>query len=95
MLIKDILEFNKKKYFGGAVQANWFYDVDKVADIASSYVFHGPKYHGVGQKETTNENYKLNDTATYALKLLKKSKEKESNRFNMTIAGYGTGKSHL
>ena len=33
--------------------------------------------HGVGQKETTNENYKLNDTATYALKLLKKSKEKE------------------
>ncbi len=95
MLIKDILEFNKKKYFGGAVQANWFYDEDKLADIASSYVFHGPKYHGVGQKETTNENYKLNDTATYALKLLKKSKEKESNRFNMTIAGYGTGKSHL
>lgn len=95
MLIKDILEFNKKKYFGGAVQANWFYDEDKVSDIATSYVFHGPKYHGVGQKETTNENYKLNDTATYALKLLKKSKEKDSNRFNMTIAGYGTGKSHL
>lgn len=95
MLIKDILEFNKKKYFGGAVQANWFYEDDKVADIASSYVFHGPKYHGVGQKETTNDNYKLNDTATYALTLLKKAKETESNRFNMTIAGYGTGKSHL
>lgn len=95
MLIKDILEFDKKKYFGGAVQANWFYEDDKVADIASSYVFHGPKYHGVGQKETTNDNYKLNDTATYALTLLKKAKETESNRFNMTIAGYGTGKSHL
>lgn len=95
MLIKEILKFNKKKYFGGAVQANWFYETDKVTDIASSYVFHGPKYHGVGQKEAANESYKLNDTATYALTLLKKSKEKESNRFNMTIAGYGTGKSHL
>lgn len=78
MLIKDILEFNKKKYFGGAVQANWFYDEDKLADIASSYVFHGPKYHGVGQKETTNENYKLNDTATYALKLLKNPKRRKA-----------------
>lgn len=95
MLIKDILEFNKKKYFGGAVQANWFYEADKVFDIASSYVFHGPKYHGVGQKETINDSYKLNDTASYTLTLLKKAQEQESNRFNMTIAGYGTGKSHL
>jgi hypothetical protein len=95
MIVKDILEFNKKKYFGGAVQANWFYDTDKIKDITSSYVFHGPKYHGVGKNETTSESYKLSDTATYALTLLSKSKEKDSNRFNMTIAGYGTGKSHL
>ena len=95
MHIRDILKFNKDKYFGGAVQANWFYDVDKVSAIADSYVFHGPKYHGVNQQEWQNTSYKLNDTATYALKLAKRASETESNRFCMTIAGYGTGKSHL
>ena len=95
MLIKDILSFNKKNYFNGAVQANWFYDSDKVKDVASSYVFHGAKYHGVDQKETGSSSYRLYDTATYALKILKKTKEKETNRFNMTIAGYGTGKTHF
>ena len=95
MRIKDILKFNKDKYFGGAVQANWFYDTNKVRAIADSYVFHGPKYHGVNQQEWENSSYKLNDTATYALKLAKRASETESNRFCMTIAGYGTGKSHL
>lgn len=95
MLIKDILAFNKKQYFNGAVQANWFYDNDKVEDVASSYVFHGPKYHGVDQKDTGSSSYRLFDTATYALKILTKAKEKETNRFNMTIAGYGTGKTHF
>ncbi len=95
MQIRDILKFNKDKYFGGAVQANWFYDADKVNAIADSYVFHGPKYHGVNQQEWQNTSYKLNDTATYAMKLTKRASETESNRFCMTIAGYGTGKSHL
>lgn len=95
MQIRDILKFNKDKYFGGAVQANWFYDADKVSAIADSYVFHGPKYHGVSQQEWQNTSYKLNDTATYAMKLAKRASETESNRFCMTIAGYGTGKSHL
>lgn len=95
MQIKDILKFNKDKYFGGAVQANWFYDANRVRTIANSYVFHGPKYHGVDQQEQQNISYKLNDTATYAMKLIKKASETESNRFCMTIAGYGTGKSHL
>lgn len=95
MQIRDILKFNKDKYFGGAVQANWFYDADKVSAIADSYVFHGPKYHGVNQQEWQNTSYKLNDTATYAMKLAKRASETETNRFCMTIAGYGTGKSHL
>lgn len=95
MQIRDILKFNKEKYFGGAVQANWFYDAEKVGAIADSYVFHGPKYHGVNQQEWQNTSYKLNDTATYAMKLAKRASETESNRFCMTIAGYGTGKSHL
>lgn len=95
MKLKDILKFNKDKYFGGAVQANWFYDAERVGAIADSYVFHGPKYHGVSGQEWRNASYKLNDTATYAMKLMKRASETESNRFCMTIAGYGTGKSHL
>jgi len=95
MQIKDLLKFNKDKYFGGAVQANWFYEVDKVKAIADSYVFHGPKYHGVNGQELQNSSYKLNDTATYALKLTQRASETINNRFCMTIAGYGTGKSHL
>ena len=36
MQIRDILRFNKDKYFGGAVQANWFYDADKVITESTS-----------------------------------------------------------
>lgn len=93
--IRDIIEFDRKKYFGGAVQASWFYDTDNVYDITESYVFHGSKYHGVNSNETINNRYKLYDTASYTLELFKKVGETESNRFCMTIAGYGTGKSHL
>lgn len=95
MQIKDIVEFDKKKYFGGAVQANWFYDAEKAAAITESYVFHGPKYHGVSESENADRRYKLYDTASYALDLLRRANDPESGRFCLTIAGYGTGKSHL
>lgn len=95
MRICDLIEFDRKSYFDGAVQANWFYESDKVGAITGSYVFHGPKYHGVNEEETTDKRYKLHDTASYALELLRKVQFVEKNRFNLTIAGYGTGKSHL
>ena len=93
MQIKDIVEFDKKRYFGGAIQANWFYEADKAEAITESYVFHGPRYHGVS--ESADARYKLYDTASYALDLLKRTNDKEKNKFCLTIAGYGTGKSHL
>ena len=93
MQIKDIVEFDKKRYFGGAIQANWFYEADKAEAITESYVFHGPRYHGVS--ESADTRYKLYDTASYALDLLKRANDKEKNKFCLTIAGYGTGKSHL
>lgn len=46
MQIQDIIEFDKKSYFGGAVQANWFYDDNKVKAITESYVFHEPNIMG-------------------------------------------------
>ena len=95
MQIKDIVEFDKSRYFGGAIQANWFYDPQKAKAIASSYVFHGSKYHGISESENANSKYKLFDTASYALDLFKRANDADSNKFCMTIAGYGTGKSHL
>lgn len=95
MQIKDVVEFDKNRYFDGAIQANWFYDVDKVIAITDSYVFHGPKYHGVSGSDNSNTRYKLYDTASYALDLLRRANDKDSNKFCLTIAGYGTGKSHL
>ena len=92
MKIHDLIYFDKKKYFGGAVQANWFYDSAMVRDIVSSYVFHGPKYHGVNRGE--DNKYSLYDTASYACELIKDG-EREKREFMLTIASYGTGKSHL
>lgn len=95
MRIGDIVQFDKSRYFGGAIQANWFYDSTKVKAIVESYVFHGPKYHGVEASETRNHSYKLYDTASYALKLIDSIESNNNNHLFLTIAGYGTGKSHL
>ena len=95
MRIGDIVEFDKKRYFGGAVQANWFYDNEKALAIASSYVFHGPKYHGVEETDTADRRYRLYDTASYVQKLITMADDSDCNNFCLTIASYGTGKSHL
>ncbi len=95
MRIRDIVEFDKKRYFGGAVQANWFYDEDKALAIADTYVFHGPQYHGVEETESQDRRYKLYDTASYAKKLITMVDDPNRNNFCLTIASYGTGKSHL
>lgn len=95
MRIGDIVEFDKNRYFGGAVQANWFYDENKALAIADSYVFHGPKYHGVEETESQDRRYRLYDTASYAQKLITMVDDPDRNNFCLTIASYGTGKSHL
>ena len=96
MKVSQIVSFSKENFFNGAVQTEWFYDDTKVADIAESYVFHGPKYYGVSDADVTAGNHKLLDTASFAENLANKLyNTKPDNSFVMTIAGYGTGKSHL
>lgn len=96
MLVSDIVKFNREKYYNGAVQTEWFYDADKVGKIAQSYVFHGPKYYGVSAKDVNSVEHKLLDTASFCQIISNKlcGKDKK-NSFVLTIAGYGTGKSHL
>lgn len=88
MKIQDILSFDKESYFNGAVQADWFYDERKAQLISSSYVFHGPRYFGVGEKDIDSAQHKLLDTARFAELIADKDKPK-ANNFIMTIAGYG------
>lgn len=95
MKVSDLLHFSKEKYYNGAVQTEWYYDKNRLKDVAESYVFHGPKYYGVSKTDLSQKNRPI-DTATYtqiiADKLYRKS---HGNNFLMTVAGYGTGKSHL
>ena len=96
MKINDIVSFSKESFFNGAVQTEWFYDDTKVATIAESYVFHGPQYYGVSSKDVEAGAHHLLDTASFAKNLTDKLySTKPNNSFVMTIAGYGTGKSHL
>lgn len=96
MKVSQIVNFSKESFFNGAVQTEWFYDNTKVSDIAESYVFHGPKYYGVSDTDVAVGGHRLLDTASFAKSLANKLySDKTDNSFVMTIAGYGTGKSHL
>lgn len=90
MKINEILKFNRDSFFDGAVQIDWFYNDSIRREVAKSYVFHGKEYHGINKREN------LIDTAGYVRRIIEKLYvDKNSNRFLLTIAGYGTGKSHL
>ena len=95
MLVRDIVKFNRENYYNGAIQTEWFYDSERVDGIAKSYVFHGPKYYGVTRKDVETGDHKLLDTASFAKTVSDKLYTKADNNFLLTIAGYGTGKSHL
>ena len=96
MQVQDLVHFSKERCFNGAVQTEWFYDENRVRDVADSYVFHGPKYFGVSDSDVDLAGHRLVDTASFALNLAEKlHSKKPSNSFVMTIAGYGAGKSHL
>lgn len=98
MKICDLIDFSKETYFNGAVQTEWFYDPTRIEKIAGSYVFHGPKYYGVTSSDVTRTKHQLVDTASFTKMISDKlyaSDDSMGNNFVMTIAGYGTGKSHL
>lgn len=90
----DIIRFRDDKLFQGAVDISWFSrDRNKSQAAAASFVFHGPRYHGVRQEGY--HEHKLTDTATFACSILTQACGKGEQPFKMAVAGYGTGKSHL
>ena len=96
MKVRELVRFKKEDFFNGAVQTEWYYDAARVREVAESYVFHGPKYYGVSNADVGTGGHRLMDTASFARRITEKLyEEKAGNYFVMTIAGYGTGKSHL
>lgn len=99
MKIRDLIRFRSDLFFEGAVQLLWSDNkVDRANEAASSFVFHGPRYHGVGKDTGADESYRLTDTATLAVDLLERISTEtagNTNPFSLAIAGYGSGKSHF
>lgn len=96
MKINELLDVKKDNFFSGAIQAEWYYNAEKRKKVSESYIFHGPKYYGVSNAEVKTVNHKLCDTITFTKTIYNKIyNDKESSRFLLTIAGYGSGKSHL
>ena len=95
--LSDIVSFRGDRLFNGAVNIEWFGNDPEKAKLASdSFVFHGPKYHGVSQKDIGDRHgHKLVDTANFTKSIIRRCYGLEEQPFTLAIAGYGTGKSHL
>jgi hypothetical protein len=99
MKLADLVAFRREQLFEGAVQVSWFYtDQTRTKQAASSFVFHGPSYHGVAQQDLgAARDHHLTDTATFTRDIARSFAQDAAadNPFTLAIAGYGTGKSHL
>lgn len=102
MKIRDIARFQKENFFNGAVQLSWAAKQPSLAaEVASAFVFHGPRYHGTNTADRgeVTTSYRLKDTASFLVELLgsidSAHSGQEVNPFRLAIAGYGAGKSHL
>jgi len=95
--LNNIVKFRGDRLFNGAVNISWANNDAQKAKLASeSFVFHGPKYHGITQQDVgVSHGHKLVDTASFAMKIARRCYGHEEQPFTMAIAGYGTGKSHL
>jgi len=94
----DIIDFRSDRLFDGAVNLDWFFsDRERAKQVAESFVFHGPNYHGVRKEDIGSESdvHQLVDTATFTHQVVRHCSGSEDQPFTLAIAGYGTGKSHL
>lgn len=93
--VKDFLKFRRDLYFEGAVQADWFYEKEKIKKVAEAFVFHGPEYFGVTQEDIGFQGHTLIDTCSFTEKLTERiHSDGDFNPLILAIAGYGSGKSH-
>jgi len=95
--LRDVVRFRDDLLFDGAVDLEWLIkDKEKATLAAKSFVFHGPAYHGVTQKDVgTEHGHQLIDSANFTLNIIRRCNGAEDQPFTLAIAGYGLEKSHL
>ena len=95
--LNEIIRFQNERLFNGAVNLDWFLDnPERTQAAADAFVFHGPTYHGVTQKDVGDAHgHQLQDTASFTHSIVRSCVGLTEKPFTLTIAGYGTGKSHL
>ena len=87
-LLNDIVQFRGDKLFNGAVSIDWLEcDEAKALAASSSFVFHGPAYHGVSQDDIgTSHGHRLQDTASFAKTVFRRCYRVEDQPFTLAIA---------
>ncbi|MDY0132612.1 MAG: hypothetical protein RBR53_08080 [Desulforegulaceae bacterium] len=95
--LSDVVRFKNEKIFEGAVSLDWLIKNPELANKAAvSFVFHGPDYHGVLKDSVGfSDGHSLQDTVSFTHSIVKNCSGLSDTPFNLAIAGYGTGKSHL
>ena len=95
--LNEIIRFQNERLFNGAVNLDWFLDnPERAQSAADAFVFHGPTYHGVTQEDVGDAHgHQLQDTASFTHSIIRSCVGLTEKPFTLTIAGYGTGKSHL
>jgi hypothetical protein len=100
--IGELVSFHNEHFFEGAVQLRWVQEREAQAQLAAStFVFHGPRYHGAGdaENEGIDGGYRLKDSASFIADLIGSIHSglqgEDVNPYWLVVAGYGSGKSHL
>lgn len=96
IILKDIVRFDFDRLFNGAVDVDWLLsDKTKAEKAASAFVFHGPNYHGVSQRDVIETGHRLIDSASFFLTTIDNLISDKERPFSLAIAGFGSGKSHM
>lgn len=90
MKYQDVVEYNGRQLFSGAIDIDDFLSQpEKAKEIASCYIFHGKSKHA-----GVNGGHILTDSISFIERILE-ALESDNPEMLLGIAGYGVGKSHL
>ena len=94
--LNSVVKFDIGRLFNGAIDVDWLIsDPSKAERAAQSFVFHGPAYHGVMQKDIASSGHRLIDSASFFKDTIARLSEDCDQPFTVAIAGFGSGKSHI
>lgn len=95
-VLNEVVKFDIARLFNGAIDVDWIVsDPEKAKQVSEAFVFHGPAYHGVAQRDVSNTGHRLIDSASFFKNILGNLTNDSGQPFTLAIAGFGSGKSHI